>query len=355
LTLSNEVKVGALAIFAIGLLFFGFNYLKGKNIFTASNSYYIEYNDVAGMTTGAMVMINGFQVGSVTDIYIKPNTNNHLEVEVILNRGIEIPPNTVANIFSPDPLSGKAIRLLFDKQCNGSSVPCAPSGSKLKGTSTGLIASMTGDLTPQIEKAKGVYQNLVDSVKTKLGGGNGKGKEIMKDVEESMADLQSTLKNLDRATGKLDILLGKSTSQLDQILGNVNSLTGNLKNNNQKITNILTNAESFTGDLKGLQLKKTLDSANGAIAGLDGTMRKADEAVSELQGLLKKVSEGNGTVAQLLDDDKLYVNINNAVRDLDFLLKDFRLNPKRYVNVSIIGRKPKPYTGVGDDPEGFQE
>jgi len=140
LTLSNEVKVGALAIFAIGLLFFGFNYLKGKNIFTASNSYYIEYNDVAGLTTGAMVMINGFQVGSVTDIYIKPNTNNHLEVEVILNRGIEIPPNTVANIYSPDPLSGKAIRLLFDKQCNGSSVPCAPSGSKLKGTSTVLIA-----------------------------------------------------------------------------------------------------------------------------------------------------------------------------------------------------------------------
>lgn len=356
MTISNEAKVGALALVAIGLFIFGFNYLKGKNVFTVSNSYYIEYEEVGGLTTGSMVLINGFQVGSVTDIYIKPNTNNHLEVEVILNRGIEIPGNTIANIYSPDPLSGKAIRLLFDKQCNGSSIPCVPSGTKLKGTNTGLITSMTGDLTPQIEKVKAMYQNIVDTVKNKLGGnGAGKGKELMKDVETSMADLQSTLKNLNSATAKLDILLGKSTSQLDEILGNMTAITGNLKNSNQKITNILANAESFTGDLKKLELQKTLDGANGAIAGLDGTMKNANGAISELQGLLKKVTEGEGTVAKLLEDEKLYVNINNAVRDLDFLLKDFRLNPKRYVNVSVIGRKPKPYTGVEDDPEGFQK
>ncbi len=356
MTISNEAKVGALTIVAIGLFFFGFNYLKGKNIFTASNSFYIEYKEVGGLTTGAMVHINGFQVGSVTDIYIKPNTNNHLEVEIILNRGIEIPPDAIANIYSPDPLSGKAIRLLFDKQCNGSSIPCAQSGASIKGTSTGLVASMTGDLSPHIEKAKAMYQNIVDTVKSKLGGnGAGKGKELMADVETSMADLQSTLKNLNSATAKLDILLGKSTSQLDQILNNMNSITGNLKNNNQKITNILNNAESFTGDLKNLNLQKTLDGANGAIAGLDGTMKNANGAVAELQALLKKASEGDGTIAKLLEDENLYVNINNAVRDLDFLLKDFRLNPKRYVNVSVIGRKPKPYTGVADDPEGVQK
>ncbi len=353
MALSNEVKVGALGIAAVVLFVFGYNYLKGKNLFTVANSYYVEYDKVDGMTTGAMVTVNGFQVGSVSDLYLKPGTIGKIEAVLMLDRGIEIPPDTEANIFSPDPLSGKAIRLIFDKNCNGSSIPCAESGAKLKGSNTGLIGSMTGDLTPHFEKAKEIYQNIVDTVKTKLkGSGDGK---MKKDLDASIKDLQSTLKNLNSATGKLDKLLDNSTGQLETLLNNMNSITGNLKKSNQSITNILLNAESFTSDLKKLNLDKTLQGANGAIANLDGTMKNANEAIDDVQTLLKKVSEGEGTIAKVMNDDKMYTNLNNAIRDMDFLLKDFRLNPRRYINVSVIGRKPKPYKGVENDPEGRQE
>ncbi len=352
MALNNETKVGILAIVAIALFVIGYNFLKGKNVFTVSSTYYVEYEKVEGMTNSAMVLINGFQVGTVSDLYLKEDGSGKIIAVLMLDRGVEIPKNTVANIYSPDPLSGKAISLEYEGNCSDRN-PCAQSGDTLTANLTGMLASMTGDLGPQVDKLKRMASGMVDSLKNKFAGGEGG--DLKEDLTEGLEDLKATLSNLNSASRKLNRLLGSSSGQVTELLGNLNDISGNLKTNNSKITNIIDNAEQLTGNLKDVDLGKTMDGANDAIAELKKTLDEANGAIASAKTLLDKVSNGEGTIAQLMNDKKVYDNLNNSLRDLDFLLKDFRLNPKRYVNVSVIGRKSKPYEGVEDDPEGFQE
>ena len=332
-----------LALAAIAIFIWGYNFLKGKDIFEAQRLIYVEYERIDGLDKAASVLINGFPVGIVSDVYLKEDGSGKIMVVINLDPGVNVPKSTVATIVSTDPLSGKVITLDYEGACSEGN--CAVPGDTLTGNVKGLIESMMGD-GDYVEKAKEAINAGIDSLMVKIGqGGAG-------DFADAMGDLQSTLKNLNSVTYRLDRLLAESSDDLAATLENVKELTGNLRDNNQKIQNILDNAEQFSAKMNELELKETTDKANAAIDDLKSTMEKADEAIAGVKVLLDKLNYGEGTAALMLNDPKLFDNLNNAVRDLDFLLKDFRLNPKRYVNVSVFGKKQKEYKGVDNDPEG---
>ena len=344
--IANEVKVGLLAIIAIVTFVWGYNFLKGKNVFTSTSSIYVEYDKVDGMTASAIVLVNGFQVGTVSDLYLKEDGSGKIITVISLDNGVNIPKSTIASITSPDLLSGKAITLEYDKPCSGSD--CVASGDTLQGSVKNLIQSMVGDVDMKdvMQKAQDAMKNGVDSIFAKFGGGGEGG------IGESLDDVKATLSNLRSATAGLNRLLANVTDDFTGMAKNLNNLTGTLAENSGKIEEILTSTSEFTKNLSETDISKTLDSANGAIDGLKETMESADNALGSLEEVMDKLNYGEGTAALIMNDPKLYNNLNNAVRDLDLMLKDFRLNPKRYVNVSVFGKKQKTYEGVDGDPEG---
>ncbi|MEZ5058155.1 MAG: MlaD family protein [Saprospiraceae bacterium] len=333
----RELKIGIFTVIALVIAIFGYNFLKGKDVFAENNLYYIEYNNVDQLQKGAPVLINGLQVGTVLSVYLKPEDYSRIVVEIEVKRELSLPKTTFAQIISTGLMGGKAVDLLFDNYCREN---CAESGDYLTGATKGLLGSMLAvddvkDYTSALGEGIG---DIMDSIGVKL---NEKDSELGK----SLTDIQITLENLKSTTAQLDQLMRVSKTSIAATLSNLASITGNIKDKNEQIENILNNSDTFTSQLTAMDLPKTMDKANGAIDKLSSTMASADKAVADLGAILEKVKSGNGTLAQLVNDKELYDNLNSASQNLDLLLEDVRLNPKRYTR--ILSKKQIPY----EEPE----
>ncbi len=347
---SKETRIGLLAVVAIALLIWGYKFLKGKNILTTSNLYYVEYEHIDLLVTSSPVLINGFQVGMVTSISIDPEDLQTLVVELDVRRDVTIPKNTVAEIVSTSVMGGKAINLSFNGPCINSD--CADNGDFLKGTTKGLVASMIG--TPdEFDEYVSVLTNGLGSVLDSLARTAG---DESTELGKGLRDVQITLANLRSLTTKLDNMASASSGKINSILTNIDGLSESINASNGQIKSIIENASTFTSQLNDVDLKATAANTNEAIEKLSSTLTSADEALAELGGVVQKIKEGEGTLGMLAQDEKLYINLEKTTRNLDLLLQDFRLNPKRYVNVSVFGKKQKEYTVPEDDPaEGKEE
>ncbi len=343
--ISNEVRVAILAILAIFIFVYGFNYLKGKDLFSRTNYYYAIYDDVGGLGKSAIVTVNGYNVGSVTNLELTDNLK--IIVELSLEHELSLPKDAVVDIYSPDPLSGKAVRLVYAGKCSSN---CAKSGDTLKGQTTGLVASLTGDMSESLNDAKDALSGAVSAGLDSL---NKKFASEGEAIGDSFNDIQSILKNLKRSTGKLDKLLEGSTDNIKKTLDNLQLATSNLKTTKEQLDRVLNNAETFTVkvneiDLKGT-LNKTMGGVDDAVSQATNTLKKADDAIASVDDLMKKVKDGSGSIAELMNDEaKLYNNLNEATLDLQLLLQDVRLNPKRYIR--LFRKKSPEYALPADDP-----
>ncbi|MEM6722802.1 MAG: MlaD family protein [Bacteroidota bacterium] len=348
--ISNEVKVGALAVVAILIFIFGYNYLDGTNILSSTKDVYVEYDNVSYLDKSAGVYAQGYQVGIVSDIIFKEDGSGKLQVTLRLNPETKVPKTAVARIVTTDPLSGPAIQLKYEGGCAGSD--CLENGDRVEGEVAGLIESLLGDgqLEGYIEQARDALTNALDSVARKVGLSGAEGDDLgqMKD------DFSTIVSNFKGITTSLDYLLRTTSDDIAGTLGNLNTMTATLSENNDKIADILANTAAFTDKLNGASLDSALTQTNLALTGLTQTLNGADATIENLDKILYELNYGEGSAALMIHDPKLYNNLNNSLRDLDYLLKDFRLNPKRYVNVSVFGKKSKGYSGVETDPEGVQ-
>lgn len=350
--LSNETKIGLLTAISIVLLIWGYQFLKGKNILSSSQLFYVEYEDINRLKPSTPVVINGFQVGIVSDIYFTENMET-IEVVLDVRDDISIPKNTIAQITSASIMGDKAITLLFDKPCKGND--CAQSGDRLKGTMKGLLGTMIGEPT-EVDAYMGAVKNnlgdIVDTLKTKVMGEGGEGDATMDDLKVIIANLKST-------TSQLDRLMAASSSKLTGVLGNMDALSANLKNSNAEITGIINNFNTFSAQLKDADVGKTLakastamDGASDALTSMKTTLASADGAVKDLSAVLQKVNGTEGTLGMLMNDDKMYNDLERTIKNMDFLLQDIRLHPERYRRV--LSKKKMPYEKIESDP-AFQE
>lgn len=347
--ISNEVRVALLALAAIFVFVYGFNFLKGKDLFKRTGTYYIVYKNVDGLIPPAPVTVNGVQVGSVIEVDLLDNLD--ILVELSLDRDISIPKHSIADIYSPSPLGEKSVRLLFDRVCKTN---CATSGDTLSGKVTGLVASLTGDMSETLNEVQTVMTEVVSSGLDSL---NAKFSDESEEIGQSFNDIQGILKNLKRSTYKLDKLLDGSTDNIAKTISNLEAATSNLKGTKEQLDRVLANAEIFTTDIKGINLKEKLDETiggvntalNTTVDKVKSTLNKADNAIAGVDDILTQVKSGGGSISKLMNDEaKLYKSINEAAIDMQLLMQDIRLNPKRYIR--FFRAKSPDYKKPEDDP-----
>ena len=310
--ISNETKVGALTSIAIAILFIGYSFLKGNNIFSSENTFYTEYDNVDGLAVSKPVLVSGFQIGRVSDLTLQPN--GKIRTEFKIKNEYDIPSNTVARIVSADLLGSKAI--VFEL---GNSTTMARNGDP-------LLSDVQANLMEKVEPLQKKIENLVVKLDSVLSGVNSVLDEnFQRDFKSSVHSISVSLKNLEKITGDVDGLMGAEKNRLSKILSNMESITMNFKNNNEKINSILANLDNLSDDLSKTEIKATVDNAN--------------QAMKDVMEITNKINTGEGSLSQLIHDEKLYNNLTNASESLDQLVKDLKENPGKYLKISIFGKK----------------
>jgi phospholipid/cholesterol/gamma-HCH transport system substrate-binding protein len=327
--MSNETKVGILAVVAIAILVWGYKFLKGQNLLTTSQIIYVEYDQADMLSVSSPVLINGFQVGVIADMYLKPEDMQTIITVLDIERGVKIPKTTVAELISTDITGGKGINLSFDKPCSGED--CAKSGDYLKGDTKGILQSMIPqeELDRYLNQLASTVGAVYDTLNQRLVDPNAVG------IGKSYQDFAATLSSLNATTARIDAMLSKSSGSIEKSIKNVEALTSNLNDNMASVDSILNNTVTLTAQLKEIDLKKTIDgtaeNANDAIVKLKGTLENADKALAEVTALLNGIKAGDGTVGKLFTDDGLYFKLTQASEQLEKFLLDFETHPYRYM------------------------
>lgn len=318
---SKEIKIGAVIVLTIAFSFWGFNFLKGFNIFGTQRHFYAVYPKVEGLTISSPVLINGYKIGFVQTMYFHPDNSGNVIVKMQLtNTSFNVPVQSTARIISADLLGSKAIELVMKD-----TLVYAESGDTLL---PDIKATLTDELNKTVEPLKARAISIFAQLDSVMGDiRHIVNKENRDNLSKSVASLKSTLANLESATGGLDTLVTEEKDKLAKIFDNLESITGNIKNNNDKIQNILTNFSALSDTLAKSNFKSAIESA--------------DKALTEAADVFKKINSGEGSIGMLVNNDSLYNNLNNASKNLDNLFIDIKEHPGRYVTISVFGSKEK--------------
>jgi len=317
--LSKEFLIGVLVVIAIAVLYLGVNYLKGVNLLSRQQTYYGVYTNSAGLISSNPVILNGFKIGIVKEVYMNENGDGTIIAEVVINDGnLKIPNDTELQIRDADLFGGKAIEIIL-----GKSTTLANNKDTLTSSvSMGLTESIKNEIEPLKQKTSELFasvDSVLNSVNSVLNDANsGDLGDIFHSLKETMLDLEGT-------SDKLNKILDRNGGRVDDIMVNVESISENLKNNNVSLTNAIKNAETFTDSLAKLNLSSTI--------------KKVDRVMGEFAQISADISSGKGSLGKLVNNDSLHTELVNASNSLDLLLNDMRVHPGRYLSFSVFGGK----------------
>jgi phospholipid/cholesterol/gamma-HCH transport system substrate-binding protein len=311
---SKEARIGLLVSISLLILFAGFYFLKGANLFSGENQYYAYYDNVQGLQPSSAVQVKGLSVGRVAKIEL--NGNDRVKVTIAVSNDIKVTKGSVAKIASADLLGSKVLSLELAQ-----GAPEVEEGAELAGAiEGGIIDNISVEITPLIRDIR----HMVTVLDTVLVGVNTMlGPDTRTRLEHSVANLDVTMQNFSQLSAKLN----RESEELASIIRNANSITDNLAKNNQQVSNILNNADAITNQLSKAPLEQTLRELNGTMA--------------QLQGIMAKVNNNEGSLGMIVNDKELYKNLSQAMKTLDALMADLNAHPSRYINVTIFGRKNK--------------
>ena len=296
---TKEVKIALVAIAGVVVLFFGMNFLKGLNIFSSEDNYYVQFSDITGLSSSSPVYADGFKVGVVKDIIYDYSHTEGSKVLIGVDTQLRIPQGSSAEIVS-DMLGNVKVNLLL---ANNPREKVAP-GGLIKGMINDGAMGKLQDMVPAVEK----MLPKLDSIMTSLNA-------ILADpaIRQSLHNVQAITDNLTTSTAQLNTLMA--------------GLNKNVPGMMAKANNVLDNTETLT--------------ANLAAVDVASTMRQVDQTIANVQQLTAKLNSKEGTLGLLMNDTQLYDNLNSTMRNADSLVIDLRQHPKRYVHFSVFGRKDK--------------
>jgi len=290
---SKEVIIGLVTIISLGLLFFGLNYLKGVNIFKPTNLYYVRMPDVSELQNSGPVFVDGFKVGLVSAMAYDYK-NGNVVVQISLDKKMKV-----------------------------------PSGSQVE-IKTGLTSG--GYLNLKLNKYVGTYHHIGDT----LEGFSQKG--IMEKVSDMLPQLEVLLPRLDTILQGIQFLVNNPA--LTQSLEQFSATTANLKKSSQQLNMLLSNdIPPIIANLNQVSSDFTVVSSQLKQMDLNATMSKADKTLQNLDQVTSQLKSKDNSLGLLLNDRLLYDHLDSTIINASNLLLDFRLNPKRYVNISVFGRK----------------
>lgn len=317
---SREVRFGLLTIVTLSAFVWGYNFLIGQDVFKRQRTFYAEYENVAGLMTANSVTINGLQVGQVNKMYFSEKNSGKVVVEILMSNSVFVPKNSIARIFSSDLLGTRGIQII-----QGDSPEPAVDGDTLVSQ---MQLSLQDEVNDMVEPIMRKTENLITSFDTVLNVlSEIFNKETRDDLTGTVNSLRNTMQNLESATYSVDTLVGSQKIRLARIIGNVESISSNLAKNNDNLNRILNNFGQLSDSL--------------ARADVAGTLRSVDHAVGSLNTILLNIEKGKGSLGQLVNNDKVYNELESATRELNLLLEDMRLNPDRYIHFSVFGRSSK--------------
>jgi phospholipid/cholesterol/gamma-HCH transport system substrate-binding protein len=315
LKISKELKVAFFFILAIGILIWGFNFLKGKDLFSSERTFYTVYKNVGGLEQSNSIFINGVKVGSVSKVYFEKSMNGDIIVELNLKNDFPIPSNSVSRIFSQDLMGSRGIEIIL-----GDSPEMAKSGDTL---ATDVEVSLKDAVNQQILPLKIKAEDLISSIDTMVVAIQGVfNKDIRDELLTSVRSIRHTFQNLESTTGELDTLVNTQAGRISHILYNLDAITNNLEQNSGQISATLNNLATISDSL--------------AQSNIPQIMANLDQTIANLASISSRIEKGEGTIGMLVNDDKLYKDLEKAVMELNSLVEDIRLNPKRYVRVSVF-------------------
>ncbi len=311
LKIRNEVKVGAVALVTILAFIYLYNYLKGKDLFTSTASYYVLYNDIGGLTESNPVEISGFKAGVVQSIHLVNDGSGRIFVELSISKDYKLPTGSIAEITPASLIAGMKIRILFGQ---------GPGFYTNRDTIPGKLAASLFELIEnEFIPVKDKISNLISNLDSAITGIN----QIL--TPEFTKDLRGSMANLNNTTATVSDVLGSGEKDLKKIIADLSAFTSTISANSGRIDTAIGNFRTITDSLAAADIY-------GAISGLRMSLM-------ETKKLLENINEGKGSAGQFVTNDSLYSNLTSSLASLDRLLTDLRENPKRYVHFSLFGRK----------------
>lgn len=309
--ISNEIKVGAIALLTIVVFVWLFNFLKGKDLFKSTAFYYTIYDEVGGLAESSPVEVNGYKVGVVQSIDFIDEVSGKLLVEFSVNKNFKLPINTVAEIVPVSLLGGMKVQFVY-----GSGPGTYAVGDTIPGS---LAASLMDEVETELLPVKDKISNLLvvlDSVISSM------------DDPDFKENLTGIFLNLNNTTASIDRVIGSKEKELIATLDNINKFTQMLSDNSIKMNKTFSNLESITDTL--------------AAANISASAAKLKASLENAASLMDNLNKGKGSAGQFLTNDTLYTNLTNSLASLNALLKDMKTNPKRYVHFSVFGKNGTP-------------
>lgn len=318
--LSKEVKVGLVTVIAIGCFLYGFSFLKGKDLFSNQRKFYAVYQDIDGLVEANPLMINGYRVGMVGDIKLSRDTSRNVIVTLILNDEVDVPVNSIAKVVSSDILGSKAIQLII-----GNSTVYAKSGDTLQSAQEENLKSAVNKTIAPLQKKASDLLSSIDSVMIVVQ--QVFNESARANLAKSFESIKLAITSLQNTAYRLDTLVYTEKAKISSILTKVNVLAKTLADNSDKLGNVINNFSNISDTL--------------AKSNIASVINNADIALSQASSILTKIDKGEGTMGMLINNDSLYRKLDKSSEDLDKLLKDLRINPERYVHISVFGRKDR--------------
>lgn len=313
--ISKYTKLGALIIFSIAVFIWGINYLKGVDYFNTNTTYYAIYDHVDGLMKSSSVTLSGYQVGQVKDIRFSDKNDGKLIVAFSIEGDLKIPKGTEARIISSDIMGTRSIKLVLK-----------PNNTYYNENDT-IPASIEGDLKEQVSmqvlplknKAEQLLASLDSAITVITYVFNA---ETRQNLSESFAHINQTIVNLENASSQLNYLLHSESADIQGTLGNINKLSASLAASSDDFSAIAGNLATITDSISAVNLKEMFTNMAESTAGIND--------------IIAKVNSKEGSAGLLVNDPELYQNLTQLSLSLDYLLKDFRNNPKRYVHFSAL-------------------
>jgi phospholipid/cholesterol/gamma-HCH transport system substrate-binding protein len=344
--ISNETRIGIFATIAIGLSIWGYKFLKGEGVIDRSLTLYTKVRDAKQINKSSPIFYRGIQIGSVKDFLFDPKDSEHVTLILQLKQNPGIPKNARAVLFANGALGGEAMMLEFNQTCSGDN--CAVNEDYINGYARSALETYLGkpeEMDAYLDKATKSLNSVFDTLSGSL-------KNPDNEVGKSMRDIQATLINLRQTTAALNKMMVVSSGSLNATMQNMQSITDNLKANNDKIGTMLSNVNDVTGKATTIDFSKINKASDGigqSIEELKKTLTETQSSLSQLSTTFKKVNGGEGTIGQFATNDSVYHSLNLTLMQTQALMQDVRLNPKRYINLNPF-RKHKDYKVPSQDP-----
>ncbi|WP_435577510.1 MlaD family protein [Gilvibacter sp.] len=314
--LSRELKTGILAVVFLLLAFFGFNYLKGSNLLENERIFYATYPHVGGLAVSAPVSINGLDVGKVLDIQLQ-GEQGELLVKFSVATDFEFSNKSVAKIFSGGLIGGRSLAIIPDF----SDAPLAKSGDMLDGElEQGMMDAVSDRLLPIEQKVNFSLEQL-DTILVGLNNvldANGQ-----RALQETLQKLNATASSFQSASAELNGMIKENRAKLDRTFTNLDKTAANVAVLSDSLAKLEINRMVLT----------------------------LEETINDVNGIMAAIENGEGSMGKLLKDDELYNNLAGASGQLEQLLEDMKLNPKRYVHFSLFGKRAKQYEPAEEEPD----